>query len=161
MTIAETLQQKLGDWKPVGEDRHWLSIDLGHNDWVISIEADRVESLGTLFHQIDLHQTPSKQLTPDVLENASRSIANRVTGLLEDLKLIEIDQLKGIAIIRSDKPKNRDDHVEFYQLTLTKDNHIAIQRFKASRHSPAHREQIHFALTHEVVAKMIEDIVTF
>ena len=78
---------------------------------------------------------------------------------MEQLKVIEIDRVRGIAILRSDSPKNNSDEVKYYQVNVDREQHIAIQRMKAAKSTHACREAIPFALTHEVVAKMVEDMI--
>ena len=67
MTLAETLPQKLAEWRPAGDGRHSLSVALG-GGWTLQLAADRVDSVpvGSSREQVLLALgTPSTTATFD------------------------------------------------------------------------------------------------
>jgi hypothetical protein len=82
-----------------------------------------------------------------------------VTGLLEPLRLLEVDRINHIAVLRSDSPPVKGDSVLYYEVRLEARNRATVQRYKAAKGSPAHKERVAFALTHEALAKLVDDLV--
>ena len=91
-------------------------------------------------------------------EGISTGIADRASGLMEDLKLIEVDEPRQEAILRSEAPAVRGDDRLYYEIHLRGLGHATARRYKANRATGARREQVAFALTHEMVAKLAGDI---
>jgi hypothetical protein len=84
-------------------------------------------------------------------------VADRVTGLLEPLKLVEVDDARGEALLRSEAPAQKGARVAYYEVRLFGPGRAVVRRFTASR-TESGREQTAFALTHEVLAKLAGDI---
>ena len=76
---------------------------------------------------------------------------------MEDLKVYEIDPLANEAVLRSDAPSSRGEKLAYYEVKLHGVGHAVFRRFTASKAKPG-REQVAFALTHEVLAHLAEDI---
>src|SRR5262245_52553957 len=88
--IAETLLPKLGDWRPVGAGPHSFAAPL-ESGWEISVTADQAESLGCRATQVTVQRPPSSPASAaDLTQWAVRS-AKRITGLLEPLRVVEVD----------------------------------------------------------------------
>jgi hypothetical protein len=84
-------------------------------------------------------------------------IASRVGGLMEDLKVYEVDPLANEAVLRSDAPRARGANLAYYEIRLHGLTRAVVRRFTAAKPKPG-REQAPFALTHEVLARLVEDI---
>ena len=155
MTLAETLQQRLSGWTPSGTGRHTWSTPF--EGWTVHIAADRNDSLSTLVWDLVLERNgPGPEGM--TLKSWASDIAGRVSGLLEDLKVIEIDSTRDEAILRSDEPSRRGDMLGFYELRLTGLDRALLRRFKADTAAKTKREQVPFAVTHEVLGQVAEDI---
>ena len=85
------------------------------------------------------------------------AVAGRVGGLLEDLKVYEVDATRDEAVLRSDIPTKRGDKLAYYEVVLTGTKQAVVRRFAATKAIPG-REQVGFALTHEVLAGLAGDI---
>jgi hypothetical protein len=157
MTLAETLQGKLADWHPAGEGRHSWSENFPEAGWAVGLAADRTDTVGCLAWELTLARTADAPagLT---LQGWADGIAGRVRGLLEDLKVVEVDDTRNEALLRSDGPTARGDAVLYYEVHLRGLSHATVRRYKGSRSAGGRREQVAFALTHEVLAKLVEDI---
>ena len=70
----------------------------------------------------------------------------------------EVDDHQQEAILRSDDPTVKGDDRLYYEVHLRGLSHATVRRFKGSRAASTRREQVAFALTHEVLAKLVEDI---
>ena len=82
----------------------------------------------------------------------------RVTGLLEALKVIEVDVEHGRALIRSEEPSRRDNVLAYYELTLQGDGGCVMQRYQISLERGQQRQAVPFDLTHDVLGKLVRDL---
>ena len=85
--------------------------------------------------------------------------AERVTGLLESLKVVEVDPIRNEALLRSDLPSWQGDDVAYYEVILNGAGRASVQRFRGSRQPGPRRDQILFSLTREALAKLAGDLV--
>lgn len=159
MNLAETLQQKLGEWHPAGGNSPSTVIELPDYGWSVRFAATKVDTLGCALTEIEAVRASTVDNDAAALEARARKVAGRVTGLLEPLRLVEVDRGRNIAILRSDSPRARGTDVLFYEVCYTGLNRISVRRFTATKLSPAHREPVDFVLTHEVLGKLVEDLV--
>ena len=79
------------------------------------------------------------------------------TGRVEPLRLLEVDDARGEAVLRSESPAKKGEHLAYYEVRLSGLDRATVRRFTASR-AASGREQVAFALTHEVLAKLAGDI---
>jgi hypothetical protein len=61
--------------------------------------------------------------------------------------------------LRSDAPANKADAVSYYEVRYQGRNRVTLARFQATKRSPAQRKAVPFALTHEALAKVVDDLV--
>lgn len=115
-------------------------------------------------HQLDrlsielsmLRVTPEKNMS-DTLKTRAETLARKVTGLMEKLNAIEIDDIKGEAMLRSDTPAAQDAQRMYYELMLNKQGATTLKRYQGSTIN-AQRKEIPFVLTREALAKLITDL---
>src|SRR5262245_4707010 len=112
MTLAETLPQKLAEWRPAGDGRHSLALALG-GGWTLQLTADRVDSVGCLFWEISLIRSGSTGNLPTLA--AWAEVAAGAGGLLEPLRVVEVDSLRREALIRSNTPTKRGEQSAYYE----------------------------------------------
>jgi hypothetical protein len=157
MTLAETLQGRLAEWHPAGEGRHSWSGNFPEAGWAVGLAADRTDTLGCLVWELTLTRTADAPagLT---LKGWADGIAARVSGLMEDLKVVEVDDVRHEALLRSDGPTAKGDDRLYYEVHLRGLGHATVRRYKGSRSAGIRREQVAFALTHEVLAKLAADV---
>jgi hypothetical protein len=156
MTLADTLQPKLSEWRPAGDGRHSWAEAVPDAGWSVRLAADRADGIGCLVWELGLIRTaePPAGLTLAVW---AAGIADRVGGLLEDLKVVEVDTTRDEAVLRSDEPTARGDDRLYYEVLLSGLTRATVRRYKGSR-AGGRREQVAFALTHEVLAKLAGDV---
>ncbi len=158
MTLAETLLAKLSEWEPTGPGRHSWSHSLGESGWVLNLTADRVDSLGCLLWEMVLNRN-AEPISNAELRTKAENAATRATGLLEPLKLVELDEMRSEALLRSETPTKRGSALGYYEVLMGGGQKIAIRRYANNPEKSQRREQIAFALTHEAVAKLVDDLV--
>jgi hypothetical protein len=159
MTLAETLLQKLNDWQPAGEGRPAGSFALPGHGWTVRVEAERVDSLGAVLTAVEAVRDVPVADDAKLLEAHARQAAARVSGLREKLCFVEIDRANNVALLRSDVPQSKDENVLYYEARYQGRNRVKFQRFQATKASPAGREAVGFVLTHETLARLVDDLV--
>jgi hypothetical protein len=157
MTLAETLLPKLANWRPSGDGRHSWSESLAPYGWAVQLAADRQDTVGTLVWELTLTRTTDAPAGLSLKQWATR-IADRASGLMEDLKLIEVDDARAEALLRSDEPTHKGTVACYYEVRLNGLTRATVRRFQADRAAATRREQVAFALTHETLAKLVGDI---
>ncbi len=145
MTLENTLLERLSEWQP-GAGRQDLHV--AAEGWSATVTADRADVLGCLVWELNVRRDGSAGT--DVRAWASAA-AERITGLLEPLKVVEIDSERNEAQLRSDTPTQRGDKRFYYELLLRGNATALLRRYQT-------REQTAFALTHEVLAKVADDV---
>lgn len=156
MTLTEKLQQKLSEWTPQGTGRHALAVAAPEAGWSATVTADRADTLSCLVWELALTRTGPAPDGP-ALGAWAGAVAKRATGLLEPLRLLEADDARGEALLRSDAPAKKGERVAYYEVRLFGTDRATVRRFAADR-TQSGREQVAFALTHEVLAKLAGDI---
>lgn len=159
MTLRETLLPRLAEWVPVGEDRPSESFPLPEHGWTARLTAERVDTVGCRILELQLTRDNPVAENAEALTAQAKAAASRVSGLMEPLRLIEVDGVSQVAMLRSEGPPSNGDFVQYYEVRFQGRNLIRVERIKASKNPPASREAIAFALTHEVIAKLVEDLV--
>lgn len=149
--LEETLLQKLADWRP-DKGRQTLTA-AGEDSWRATLTADTCDSVGCRVWELALERdTP----VPDLRAWADRA-GSRATGLMEPLRLLELDAAQDTALLRSQAPAKRGEALFYYEVTLKGKGTAHVCRYQAS-HDGRPREQIVFALTHEALAKLAQDL---
>jgi hypothetical protein len=156
MTLPDIFLHKLAEWRP-GDGRQTLSLPLEGSRWGLTLTADRHDELSSLVWELDLKRAGEPVVAAEVLTSWAHRVAERVTGLMEPLKVVEVDAERSEGLLRSDEPSQRADHVLYYEVVLKNSTGATVRRFRAP-HASGKREQIAFALTHEAIAKLVADL---
>ena len=156
MTLAESLLPKLSEWRPAGDGRHSWAAAFPAAGWTVRLAADRADTLSCLVRELALARTaePPAGLT---LRGWAAAVAERVTGLLEPLKIYEVDETRNEAVLRSEAPAKKGVALAYYEVRLTGLTAATVRRFTGSK-TEGGRTQVAFALTHEALAKLAGDI---
>jgi hypothetical protein len=152
MTLGNNLLEKLSEWQPP-TGRNDLVVGDTDAGWTVTVTAERSDALGCLLWDLTLRRIGG---VTDLTGWANR-LAECASGLLEPLKVIEVDTERRQAQLRSEAPFQRGDKRFYYEVALIGDGSASLRRFQAATTS-ARREQVAFALTHEALAKLVEDV---
>jgi hypothetical protein len=153
MNRNEALLGKLADWRPP-QGRQSLQVLDSTTGWATTVTADHVDQLGCLVWELTLRKNVPVAMP---LGEWAKRVADRATGLLETLGVIEVDATKGEALLRSESPASKGDQVAYYEVHLATAGAASLRRYGASKHG-GKREQVGFALTHEALAKLAADL---
>ena len=152
MNLENKLLQKLAETKPVGE-RHELTISEGA--WTAHLTYDRRDEMSGRLWEAALHRNSAADGN---LQAWAGHIVQRVSGLMESLKIVEVDAVKQHALLRSAAPSVKGENLFYYEILLRGTANATIQRFQGSQLPAKRREQVAFALTHETLAKLAADV---
>jgi hypothetical protein len=156
MRLAETVRQKLAENFP-HSGRHELAIADDKAGWAINLTLDRRDELGCLLWELALRRT-NPAPAGETLRTWAERIARQTTGLLEPLKVHEIDELRNEALLRSEAPSLRKGKRLYYEVLLRGTNLAWLRRYEADANGNGKREQVAFALTNDGLAKLADDL---
>ena len=151
MTLGETLLQKLDRWRPGGRETLTAAAD----GWTAVVTADCADQVGCRLWEVALR--PAQPLPAADPKARALAVAGRVTGLLEPLALVEADADRRTAQLRSAAPAVRGDDRLYYELLLEGNGAAMLRRHQTTRQAPR-REQTAFTLTHDALAKLVDDL---
>jgi hypothetical protein len=155
MTLNATVLQKLADWHPPRDRRQTVALTDELSGWSVSITADRHDDLSTLVWEMSVQRlNPSAQRG---LEGWANRVVSRATGLLELLRIVEIDVQRNEALLRSSEPTRRGQDLFYYEILLKGDREGIVRRYRGSQDGER-RQQVCFTLTHEALAKLAADL---
>jgi hypothetical protein len=152
MTLENIVLRKLAETKPSSERHHVLVTE---GPWTVTVTADRRDDLSSRVWQIEIERR--EPMRGNVVAWADR-VAKSVGGLMESLKVVEVDAVKQEALLRSAKATQKADDLFYYEVLLRGTSRAAIRRYQAG-HGKG-REQIAFAATNEAIAKLVADVAT-
>jgi hypothetical protein len=152
MTLANILRQKLSDAPAVCE-RHEFSVADEASGWTLYVTADRRDAWTTVALEISLRRNTSS----GDLAAWAEQIARKTSGLLETLRIVEVDGPSGVALLRSGPPTERDGKIHYYEVILKGTASALVRRFEGT-HASGKRDQVPFVLTNEVLAKFVGDL---
>jgi hypothetical protein len=155
MSLNELVLEKLAEWRP-DTGRQTLVVSEPHSNTTVSITADRSDVVGAQLWDV----TFRRPLTLDAagLKTWGEKIVGRATGLLEPLRLLEIDAERKTAVLRSQSPTQRGENYLYYEVLLHGTGTAQVLRYQAPQKAEGRRQQIAFTLTHETLAKLVSDI---
>jgi hypothetical protein len=156
MTLAETVRQKLAENFP-HSGRHDLAIADDAAGWTLHLTLDRRDELGCLVWELTLRRT-NPAPAGETLRTWAERIARQTTGLLEPIKVLEIDEARNQALLRSETPSLRKGKPTYYEVLLQGTNQACLRRYEAETHGNSKRQQIAFAVTNDGLAKLAEDM---
>jgi hypothetical protein len=126
--------------------------------WQVNLTADRAEQLGCLVWEMNLRRSQPTASDAQALRAWADRVARRVTGLLETLKVVEVDAAQHTAMLRSEAPAAKGDELHYYEVLLRGTVEATVRRYRGSRQPSTPRTQIGFALTHEAIVKLADDL---
>jgi hypothetical protein len=153
----ETLLAKLADWHNTGPGRHTRTHLDESTGWGLTLTADRFDELSCLVWELSLRRSSPRPADADALAAWAARIADRVSTLAEPVVVHEVDPSRNEALLRSKEPSRRNDQLFYHELLLRGINQVSVRRYQGSP-AGAKREQVAFPLTHEALAKLVQDL---
>ncbi len=154
MTLENTILTSLSEWRSLAPgDRTIADATSG---WTVQLNVDKCDDLGCRLWEVAVRRTTAT--AAGTLKDWAAHIAERTQGLTEAVKVIEVDAVRQEAILRSDSPTVRDGHVFYLEILLKGTQEAILRRFRGAAAGEGKREQVHFVLTHESMARLAQSI---
>ncbi len=153
MNLNDLLLQKLAEWR-FDNGRRTLTVAHPETGRTAVVVADCADRVGCGVWEMNLTHAGAA-LAADLKTRAER-LAAGATGLLEPLRLIEVDADHDTALLRSAAPQKRGDDLFYYEVLLH-GRGAGVRRYQSSTTGGA-RQQVVFPLTHEALAKLAADL---
>lgn len=157
MTLENTLRTKVAE--PAAAGRQSVAFD--HDGWTVTLDVERGDTLGCLLWAVNLHRDAGAAAGGaaggDARAWADR-VAAKVSGLMESLRVVEVDSTSNQALLRSDTPTAREAGVQYFELRLTGTSAATLRRVHGHPRTGEACQQVTFALTYEILAKLVGDI---
>src|SRR5437016_1224832 len=106
MKLNEKVLERLADWRPTAKERARLVVTDEAAGWTVLLSADRNDELGCLVWELGLRRNGAAPAGA-TLESWAKDIAAATTGLLEPLRVVEVDVARNEAQLRSQQPNQR------------------------------------------------------
>jgi hypothetical protein len=151
MTLENMLRTKLAD-PAASAGRHDMA--LTHHGWTVTLTVERGDAFSSLLWEVALRRDTPR---PGDLKGWADDVAGRATGLLEPLKLLEVDEARLVALLRSAVPTAADAGLNYYEVLLAPAS-AQLRRYQGYTTPVQPRQQIAFTLTHEALAKLLRDV---
>jgi hypothetical protein len=153
MSLDALLLEKLADWRSASGRATLEASGDGHNA-VVAVEC--VDVVGCRLWELALRPVAEKPAVE--LKERAEQLCQRVTGLMEPLRLVEVDGSSNVALLRSEQPGQVGEERFYYELLLHGDGSSVLRRYRTPHTGQARRQQVAFTLTHEALAKLIRDL---
>jgi hypothetical protein len=153
MTLANTLQKKLAEHHTPDQPAPHV---IQHQGWNVSLRPEAIDTLGCRLWDITFQrETPQAACDPRAW---AERISRKVTGLLEPLRLVEVDAGKKVALLRSAEPTPGNPGLDYHEIELHGTNRAIVRRFRGFPEVGRKREHIPFTVTYDAVAKVVDGI---
>jgi hypothetical protein len=129
-------------------------------DVEVSLELVAVDTLGSALREIRLTAAALQTADVDTLKTWAEALGRRITYLLENIGPIEVDRDAGHVLIRSTPPEKTAGQTRFYEILLQShaQGNFSLRRYRTEKNKPG-REQVDMHATHEVLSKLVGDLV--
>ncbi|NUO79820.1 hypothetical protein HUU05_07065 [candidate division KSB1 bacterium] len=157
VTELSTRQPWLNKSSPAAIATHEQTVDGIH----FTIEMQDADKYGFLVRSISAQtlEHPRAELAlQTLLTRQAAEIEKRLTYLLEHFRLVELDELKQIAQVRSHVPYRQDGTVHYYEILLTEGASLSFVRCNNSG-ARGQREIEPTYITKEALTRLANDFI--
>ncbi|MEI7683901.1 MAG: hypothetical protein WCL32_02660 [Planctomycetota bacterium] len=148
MTLAKNLRQSLTD--PNQGQNGPVTASAG--PWSATAHTPHRDKVGAEIDELTVERAAPG---PGSVKGWADKFAGAATGLLEPLKVQEVDAGKNEALIRSSPPSSNDAGADYYEVKLHGTQKASVKRYHAEG---GKRESIPFTLTHDGVEKLVDGL---
>jgi len=132
------------------------------NDLLFQIRYKDIEKYGIVLDYISINQTESildVDMIAKRLAEQADAIQKRITFLLEDFRLIEMDNQSKRAQLRSYPPYKEENSKYYYEIILDEGSKIHFQRYEFNMTEKRY-EKITSQLTLETFERLVNELVS-
>jgi hypothetical protein len=113
------------------------------------------DSLAVSFNSLRLATTQLAEATVERLERISKSLADRLTYLMEPISPIETDAQACTVQLRSNPPQRDDDGRMYFELIVRRGGELSLCRFR--KEAGQARQPVPATVTREVLVRLVGD----
>jgi hypothetical protein len=129
----------------------------------IAVDFTVVDSLSCAFRELRVAADELKNSRFDALQSWADALCKKVTYLLEHIGPLESDMAAQTVLIRSTPPtkqtgSDQPGQTTFYEMLVQAPGILSLRRYTRAAHS-ADRSLCDIQITHEVLSKLVQDIV--
>ncbi|MBV9123573.1 MAG: hypothetical protein JO112_09465 [Planctomycetes bacterium] len=158
MSLNEAVLRKAVEWKPVDRERQSFLASDEETGWAVQLTVDRNDAWGCLVWELALRRSNPPQENVGAALRAWAVEASLATGLLDPLKVLEVDLARNEALLRSAQPTRRGQGTFYYEILLKGAGEALVRRYQGYPAEGKPRQQVAFPLTHEALAKVVAEL---
>jgi hypothetical protein len=132
-----------------------VSVEDGPHRLTLNLTA--LDTVGLAFTALEFTTTIRPEWPSDALRGWGDRVANRVTYLMEPLKVLEVDAGGGEVQIRSQSPTPRPERRGYYEVRLFRQGSLRMERFVLDD-ATRERRSTPCQFTREVIERLADDI---
>jgi hypothetical protein len=124
----------------------------------VEVDFTVVDSLGCAFDELRVTADEFQQGPFERLKTWAENLCRKVTYLLEHIGPVEADAEAQTVLVRSAPPTRQPDQTTFYEMLVKAPGVLTLRRY-ARATGDAERKACEIRITHEVLVKLVQDIV--
>jgi hypothetical protein len=124
----------------------------------LALHLTALDTVGVAFSSLEFTTSAPAEWGPGALQAWGARLVERVTYLMEPLKVLEADAAGNEVQIRSQSPTARDDRRGYYQIRLFERGTLRLERY-AFEETTRRRHPVACQLTREVLERLADDLV--
>lgn len=149
MTPAKNLRQSLSD-PNLGSSG---SVSASAGPWTATANTPHRDKIGAEIDELTVERASPGP--GSVKSWADRFTGTNIPGMLEPLKVQEVDAGKNEALIRSSPPSQNDAGTDYYEVKMHGTQKASVKRYHAEG---GKRDPIPFTLTHDGIEKLVDGL---
>jgi hypothetical protein len=153
MSLDALLLEKLANWRSTSGR---ATLEASDDSYNAAVAVECVDVIGCRLWEVSLRPVAEKPAVE--LKARAEQLCQRITGLMEPLHLVEVDELGKAALLRSEQPGQLGADRFYYEVLLHGDGSSVVRRYRAPHADQPRRQQVAFTLTHEALAKLVRDL---
>ncbi len=157
MSLASKISKSLTSLHGYSSDQPTCAIWTTGNNIQVEVDFTAVDRMSCSIRELRLQADCLQNVSFDKVQEWADEICKRITYLLENMGPLERDAKQKKVLVRSTPPGKQDGDTVFYEAILHAPTGVTLKRFRSPQGQG--REQIDMQCTHEVLQKLIADLV--
>ncbi|HEY3967956.1 MAG TPA: hypothetical protein VGM05_25565 [Planctomycetaceae bacterium] len=124
----------------------------------VEVDFTAVDSLGCAFRELRVTADEFQEGPFDGLKSWAENLCRKVTYLLEHIGPLEADVDAQTVLVRSTPPTRQTNQTMFYEMLVKAPGVLSLRRYSRAA-GAADRTACDIQVTHEVLVKLVQDIV--
>lgn len=156
-SIARQLQHFLAREKENNPGEPQYIFDTTVDNLRVHVCVSDFDRFSFLLTRLEFRDLNKVMVTPEWQKRVADQLTSKLTYLLEELRVVEIDTQNHKVQLRSRSPESDQHHLAFYEMVVDANGGVSLLRYRFDKDSQT-RSAAPFHLTNEVFAKLINDL---